>query len=237
MSTERDYKFYLLYFYSALFLGSTSTSLRIHAQTITSGVTAGLHQQEIALPRNNFDIFAVVPLANGSLKGVTSDRHFFLFGLSYTRLLTRTRICNIWWVSEIMPVELLAEPFINGSRIQTLANDPPFTESRITYGVGTNPVGTDVLFLRDRRWQPFVGVHAGFSYFTRNVLASDGAQFNFMVDGRAGLRYALHQNESLSLAFMFQHMSNAYMAAGNPGVDSYMIRIAYTFPFRFRHQR
>ena len=36
------------------------------------------------------------------------------------------------------------------------------------------------------------------------------------------------------MAYMFQHMSNAYAAVENPGVDSHMITVSYTFAFRFR---
>lgn len=62
-------------------------------------------------------------------------------------------------------------------------------------------------------------------------------QFNFMLDGRAGVRFPLHGGKSLSVAYMFQHMSNAYTAMENPGVDSHMVHLAYTFPFRFRRNR
>jgi hypothetical protein len=184
-------------------------------------------------PRNELGGFGELPLANAQWKGVTSDRHFFLFGLSYSYLLTHHRVCDVRWVSEIMPVELLAEPFIKGTNIQTLRSVAPFTETKTTFGLGTNPVGADVIFLPERRWQPFTGVHAGASYFTRNVLGFRAAQFNFMLDGRAGLRFRLHGGKSLSVAYMFQHMSNAYTALENPGVDSHMLHVAYTFPFRF----
>src|SRR6476660_5794158 len=129
-------------------------------------------QQSIASPRNELGFFAVLPLANGSLRGVTSDRHFFLFGVSYSLLLGHGRVCDVRWVSEIMPLELLAEPFIKGTNIQTLNAVSPFTETKVTYGVGTNPIGADVVFLPGKRWQPFTGVHGGFSYFTHKVLAS-----------------------------------------------------------------
>ena len=205
-------------------------SLNARAQTATS-------RQQAMPPRNEIGIFGVLPLANGSLKGVTSDRHFFLFGLSYSRRLVHSRVCDVRWVSEIMPVELLAEPFIKGTNIQTLAAAPPLTETKVTYGVGTNPAGADVIFLPNSRWQPFTGVHGGFSYFTRNVLFPNAAQFNFMLDGRAGLRFPLHGGKTLSVSYMFQHMSNAYAALENPGVDSHMIHVAYAFPFRFARTR
>jgi hypothetical protein len=204
-----------------------------HAQTTTPATP----QQQTSTSRNELGIFGVITAANGSLKGVTSDRHFYLFGLSYGRLLGHSRVCDVRWVSEIMPVEFLAEPFVKGTEIQTLASVSPFTETKVTYGMGTNPVGADVIFLPEKQWQPFIGVHGGFSYFTRNVPTFRAAQFNFMLDGRAGLRFPLHGGKSISVAYMFQHMSNAYTADENPGVDSHMIHVAYTFPFRFTRSR
>jgi hypothetical protein len=198
--------------------------------------TSAAHPQA-APSRHQLGVFDVLPLANSHLRGTTSDRHFFLFGLSYSYLLTHRRVCDVRWVSEIMPVELLAEPFVKGTNFQTQASVPPFTETRVTYGLGTSPVGADVIFLPEKRWQPFAGVHAGASYFTRNVLSFRGAQFNFLIDGRAGVRLRLHGGKYLSIAYMFQHMSNAYTALANPGLDSHMVHVEYAFPFRFRRAK
>src|SRR5215467_4010040 len=107
-------------------------------------------QPQAAPSRHELGVFGELPLANGHLKGVTSDRHFFLFGLSYSYLLVQRRVCNVRWVSEIMPVELLAEPFIKGTNIQTLRSFAPFTETKTTYGLGANPAGADVIFLPQR---------------------------------------------------------------------------------------
>ena len=215
----------------AIFLFLLLPSLTAYAQT------SAPRPQASPPPRSGLGAFGVLPLANAQWKGATSDRHFFLFGLSYSYLLTHRRVCDVRWVSEIMPVELLAEPFLKGTNFQTLRSFAPFTETKTTFGVGTKPVGADVIFLPERRWQPFTGVHAGASYFTRNVLGFRAAQFNFMLDGRAGVRLSLHGGKSLSMAYMFQHMSNAYTALQNPGVDSHMVHVAFAFPFRFRRAK
>ncbi len=211
----------------AIFLLLFLTPFTSYAQT------AAPQPQAAPPPQSELGFFGQLPLANTQWKGATADRHFFLFGLSYSYLLVHRRVCDVRWVSEIMPVELLAEPFVKGTNIQTLRSFPPFTEAKTAFGLGTNPVGADVFFLPEERWQPYTGVHAGASYFTRNVLGFRAAQFNFMLDGRAGVRLPLHGGKSLSVAYMFQHMSNAYTAMINPGVDSHMVHVAYAFPFRF----
>ena len=92
--------------------------------SLNANAQAPAQQPPTETPRNELGIFGVIPLANGSLKGVTSDRRFYLFGLSYSRVLGHSRVCDVRWVSEIMPVELLSEPFIKGTEIQTLAAAP-----------------------------------------------------------------------------------------------------------------
>jgi hypothetical protein len=130
-------------------------------------------------------------------------------------------------------LELLKEPFIKNVNIQTLSATP-LTENKFTYGFGINPIGVEVIFLSNRRLQLFTGGHGGFSYFTRNALSARAAQFNFMLDGRAGVRLRLQGRKSISIAYMFQHMSNAYTAIENPGMDSHMIHAAFTFTFRYK---
>lgn len=162
MPAMKDHALFLPVIFLLLFLMSCSA----YAQTSAP--------QSQAAPRNELGIFGVLPLANGTLKGVTSDRHFFMFGFSYIYLLAHGRVCNVRWVSEIMPVELLAEPFIKGTDFQAQGSVPPFTETKVDFGVGTSPVGADVIFLPKKRWQPFTGVHAGISYFRRNALFPGG---------------------------------------------------------------
>ena len=58
-----------------------------------------------------------------------------------------------------------------------------------------------------------------------------------MLDGRAGVRLPLDGGKSLSVAYVFQHMSNAYTALANPGLDSHMVQVAYAFPVRFRRAK
>src|SRR5207302_1128639 len=69
---------------------------------LISYAQASAPKPQVAPPRNELGVFGVLPLANAHLKGVTSDRHFFLFGLSYSYLLTHRRVCDVRWVSEIM---------------------------------------------------------------------------------------------------------------------------------------
>jgi len=193
----------------AIFLLLLLPSLTARAQT-------SVPQPQAAPSHHELGVFGVLPLANGHLKGTTSDRQFFLFGLSYSYLLTHRRVCDVRWVSEIMPVELLAEPFIKGTNFQTQASVPPFTETKVSFGLGTNPVGADVIFLPEKRWQPFTGVHAGASYFTRNVLDFRGGAIQLHARWTRGIApSAARRQVSLGGLYVPAHVKRLH-GAGEP---------------------
>jgi hypothetical protein len=192
------------------------------------------HVSRSLAAENEIGIFGTIPVANASYRADAIDRQFYVLGISYNRMLVHGHLCDVRWVSEIMPVMVLREPFLRGTSVQTTSANPPFTSTGSTYGMGSNPVGADVIFLPNGKWQPVVGVHGGVGYFTRNVLSAQGSQFNFLLDGRAGMRLMLSGRRSVSIAYRFEHMSNAFTAIDNPGLDSQMIQLSYNFPFHFR---
>lgn len=191
------------------------------------------HVSRTLAAENEMGFFGTIPMANASYRADAVDRQFYIFGVSYNRLLVHGHFCDVRWVSEIMPAVVLREPFLKGTSIPVLSANPPSTSTGVTYGMGSNPVGAQVIFLPQGKWQPFMGVHGGVTYFTRNVLSPQGSQFNFLLDGRAGMRYMLNGRRSVSIAYRFQHMSNAYTAVDNPGLDSQMVQLSYNFPFHF----
>ncbi len=215
------------HYVSVLFL-NLLLPLSLHGQSADQGHDAPA--------RNRIEVVGVATLADGSLEGTTVDRRLFLLGFAYSRLLTRNRAVEISFTSEAIPLALLREPFLSGTSFPVAASNPRFTEMRETYGAGASPVGIEMDWLPRKKIQPFFGVQGGFLYFDRNVLNFRAAQFNFTIDGRAGVRIELHQGKSISVAYMFQHMSNAYEATENPGLDTHMICVTYRFPSRFRRR-
>jgi Lipid A 3-O-deacylase (PagL) len=214
MSCQRGHHF--------LFLFLLFASLHLSAQVT----------QEVAPARNFIEIVGAATLADGSLQGVTKDRRLFVFGAAYSRVLSRHRIVELRFTSELIPMALLREPFLKFAAIQTLASNQ-FTVMRETYGFGASPLGIELDWLPRRKFQPFFGIEGGFLRFDRNVPDFVASKFNFTVDGRGGVRMALPHERSVSVAFAFEHMSNAYTAHDNPGVDAYNISVTYRIPLRY----
>lgn len=211
------------------FLLTLFFSLRLAGQ---SGTEAG-----VAPDRNSIDIVCTATLADGAFEGTVVDRRLFVFGATYSRVLSRRKIVEIRFTSEIIPMALLREPFFMFAPVQAVSSNQ-FTVMRETYGFGASPLGIELDWLPRKKLQPFFGVEGGFLHFDRNALDFLGAKFNFTIDGRGGVRIALPHERSISVAYAFEHMSNAYTAQSNPGLDAHMIFVTYRVPLRLhKHPR
>ena len=182
--------------------------------------------------KNSLSVHLVGTVANGSLQGTSQDRRLFLIGAAFDRRLARRSFAELSFTSQVIPFALLREPYLIGTNTQTQRNFPPITETRKNYGAGASPAGFEVSFLPRKKVQPFLGIQGGFLYFSRVALSPHASQFNFTVDGRAGVEFPLSLGKAVSFAYMFQHMSNANIARQNPGVDSHMLALAFRFPMR-----
>lgn len=191
------------------------------------------NSRQSAPNRNSISLHMVGTVGNGSLQGTTMDRRLFLLGAAYNRLLTTNKIAALTFTSQLIPVALLREPYFLNTGIQAVRKFPLRTETRRNYGAGASPAGVRVNFLPGKRAQPFLGIQGGFLYFNKTALSPQASHFNFNIDGRAGLEFPLPSGKAISFAYMFQHMSNAYIAKQDPGVDSHMLTLAYRFPLRW----
>jgi hypothetical protein len=83
--------------------------------------------------------------------------------------------------------------------------------------------------------QLLLDAQGGFLYFSSKVPSVSAARFNFVADERVGVKIILSSARSLSVAYVFHHLSNGFEAKDNPGVDSQMIYAGFTFnlPKRF----
>jgi hypothetical protein len=206
-----------------------------HAQRPDQHPSAGVSVPAIDKnEKNSVSLHLVGTFANGSLQGTSQDRRLFLIGVAYNRLLARRSFAELSFTSQVIPFALLREPYFIGTNVQALRNVPPITETRKNYGAGASPAGVRVNFLPRKKMQPFFGIEGGFLYFSKTAISPLASQFNFTVDGRAGVEFPLSFGRAVSFAYMFQHMSNAYIAQQNPGVDSHMLTLAYRFPLRAR---
>ncbi len=64
---------------------------------------------------------------------------------------------------------------------------------------------------------------------TKNIPIDSAGAFNFTFEFGAGLEYYQSQSRSIRFEYQIQHLSNAYTAETNPGIDNGLFKMTYNF--------
>lgn len=100
---------------------------------------------------------------------------------------------------------------------------------RWTYAQGLSPAGTRINLMPHRRLQPTASFLAGYLLAAKKIPIDTAGSFNFTFEFGAGLEYYQSQSRSIRFEYQIHHLSNAYTALENPGVDSGLFKLSYTF--------
>jgi hypothetical protein len=101
--------------------------------------------------------------------------------------------------------------------------------TRSTYVTGFSPLGYKIRMLPHRRFQPFVTALGGFAVSPRDIPVFNSASFNFTFEFGAGLEIFKTHTRSCQLEYRYHHLSNGSSGTENPGIDSGVIKVSYSF--------
>ena len=96
-----------------------------------------------------------------------------------------------------------------------------FSPSNI-YGVGVAPVVWRWNFPPGITWSAFAELSMGGLWTSQDIPENTG-RLNFTAHWGGGVRRRWRENESLLLAYRFQHFSNGNQLGSNPGVNSHVV--------------
>lgn len=100
---------------------------------------------------------------------------------------------------------------------------------RWTIGEGMSPVGLQWNFLPRRKLQPIVLGHGGYMYSTQPIPVANAGSFNFTFDVGVGLELYQSRTRSIRVDYRYHHISDHYTTEANPGIDSGLFTVAYSF--------
>ena len=98
-----------------------------------------------------------------------------------------------------------------------------------TYGGAISPLGQTVNFRPRKSLQPYVAANAGFVAFSKVTPSNNATMFNFSFEVGAGAQYFVRPGRAIGVDLRFHHISNAYRGMENPGVDSALAKVSYSF--------
>ena len=183
---------------------------------------------------SEFGIWGGASAGNPHLIGITSDRQLSVLGFRYGHLIFDTRPVSLEYTLDVIPVEILRQPTYVACDTNPIIFPTGFCQTghETVYGGGLNPLGLKLNFLREHRLQPIIASTAGLVASVRPIPVDipEGTQFNFTFDFQAGFQlYNSDHSHAWTLAYKYQHISNAYRHSLNPGVDLHVITLGFSF--------
>jgi hypothetical protein len=98
-----------------------------------------------------------------------------------------------------------------------------------TWGQGFSPAGIKLNFLPRHRLQPVFTGLGGYMFSTKQIPTAGAGSANFTFEFGAGVEYFTSARRSIRAEYRYHHISNAYTAETNPGIDSGVLQITYSF--------
>jgi hypothetical protein len=195
---------------------------RLHA--VAAVIFAGLFVRTCAAQgtrRHEFSFVGGISPTSGGPIGTTPDRQLFTISVSYGLVVLKGSSAVLKYDASVLPIVL-----VHGQRSRSAFG---VERAQTTYGAGLEPVGFQTNFRPRQMVQPFVSTAGGILYFHEPVPVSRASQLNFTFSFGGGIELFIHPTRSLLIGYKFHHLSNAYTAALNPGIDSHIIFVGVSF--------
>jgi hypothetical protein len=203
----------------------------VFAATVAAAPAARAQVGEHYTLKNEFGLWAGYSPDSPHAIGVTSERQLIVLAAHYGRTLWERDSFAFQWTVDVAPLEMVLQP-----KITQLVTPGGITfqegHREYVYGFGLHPLGFRMNFLRQRRWQPFLASTAGFvaSLNAVPVDVPQGTKFNFTFDFQGGVQWFNHAHDrAWTVGYRLDHISNAYRASLNPGMDGHVVFLGYSF--------
>lgn len=101
--------------------------------------------------------------------------------------------------------------------------------TRSTYVTAFSPLGYKLSVLPGKRIQPFVTGLGGFALSPRDIPVFNSSSFNYTFEFGGGVEWFQTHMRSCRIEYRYHHLANAGNAAENPGIDSGVVKVTYSF--------
>jgi Lipid A 3-O-deacylase (PagL) len=142
------------------------------------------------------------------------DQRLFVLGARFTGYLYRFRHLNLNGNVDLKPLALYSND-VYGPR-------------QYTYG-GAVEIGLQFVPHTHWRFQPFVDVDGGTAMFGKNTPTVDTRRVNYCLEFGPGFYIPISKHQSIKSGVSYFHFSNGYTVAHNPGFDSFLVYLAFSF--------
>jgi hypothetical protein len=180
---------------------------------------------EASAPKNEYAVLLGGSYFSTNILAFSEGRKLVVTQLRYARVLTTRQRFSLKLMVDLIPAAILIEP----KNVLLTSRIIPGSPWRSVYGFGLAPAGLQMNFRPRKRVQPFAESSFGFVHFDSRVISPAASRFNFTVDLGPGVQLFTSRHQAVTLGYRYHHLSNADIAPRNPGVDSNVFYVGYSF--------
>jgi hypothetical protein len=158
----------------------------------------------------------------GTHLGVTPDRDHVFIGIHAFAPIWSTHRITLGFAPEVVPLLVVTNNpkyfSVRDLSGETFKIDRG--ERGPVAGFAVSPIGLEGRFAFTPAWQGFIASSVGGVWFTREVPILEARRFNYTLEVGGGVQWRYHSRTSLRVGYKFHHLSNAWTAISNPGIDA-----------------
>lgn len=168
----------------------------------------------------------------GGQLGATPGRDHLFLGLEASTPLVRIGSARISYGAQLLPLVM-----IRGRGVPTWYDGPTNPDgtlpgSDVAYAIGVAPFGLEAAFPIAGGVRVYGATAAGALLFTRPFPVPEARRLNFTLEYGGGFLVHAGRDRWIRLGYKYHHLSNAYTAALNPGLDAHVIYAGYDWSVR-----
>lgn len=144
------------------------------------------------------------------LLGTIPGRDHLFIGVAAATPVLRWRDVRLCYVAQVLPAVFVRNASLRGGT----------RSSEVAYAWGLSPFGLRVASPAVWRFTAFGAAAAGGLVFSRPYPVADARRINFTLEFGGGLTVRILRSREVELGYKYHHLSNAYTADANPGLDA-----------------
>ena len=176
---------------------------------------------------------------SGHFIGATPGRAIALFGVRLGLMGGELGPVRVEYVAQLIPAAFAyANPVAPlteacGTQQTQVVRGRPVTRvvsgycSRRVYGAGAMPLGVQLALPLAPQVRAFAAGNAGAVVFAENMPVPAARRFNFAFDFGGGVEIGTRRAGAVTLGYKLHHLSNAWTARSNPGVDHHVLYLGF----------
>ena len=164
--------------------------------------------------------------------GATPGRDHLFVGVEAVTSMVRLGALQLRYAAQVLPLVVITGRTVPLGYRGPRAPDGLLPTPDRVYATGLSPFGLELATPLEHRLSVFAATSAGALLFTRPFPVPEARRLNFTLEYGGGVRLRTTRTAWVRVGYKHHHLSNAYTALMNPGLDARVVYVGYEWTVR-----